>query len=131
MSDDATIMIVDDDEDIRDITKLLLESAGYAVLTAMDGIDAWRLLNAGARVSLILLDMMMPRMDGEQFLQSLRGSPRADLPVVIMSGHTAARQKARELGANGCLIKPVDLDELLETVRRFTLPEQVVSTAHL
>jgi len=67
----------------------------------------------------ILLDLMMPRMDGEEFLRHLRASAHAAIPVVVMSGHGAAHRKAGELSANGCLAKPIDLDELLATVRRF------------
>ncbi len=113
-----SLMIVDDDEDIREMGKLLLEAEGYRVTTAPDGLDAWRQLEAGESPSLILLDLMMPRMDGEQFLHTLRASARASIPVVIMSGHTAASVVARDLSANGCLTKPLELEDLLETVRR-------------
>jgi CheY-like chemotaxis protein len=120
----ASVMIVDDDEDIREIAKLLLESEGHHVATAADGLDAWQQLEGGESPSLILLDLMMPRMDGEQFLHALRASPRAGIPVVIMSGHNAASVKARELTANGCLTKPIELEELLEAVRRFAGGEE-------
>ena len=62
---------------------------------------------------------MMPRMDGGQFLKKLRASPFAAVPVVILSGNSAARKKAAELNAKGCLMKPVEFVELLDTVRRF------------
>ena len=117
----SSLMVVDDDEDIRDMTKLLLEGEGYSVATAADGLDAWQHLKAGESPSLILLDLMMPGMDGEQFLHTLRASSRATIPVVVMSGHNAAAVKARELKANGCLTKPIELDVLLETVRRFVV----------
>jgi CheY-like chemotaxis protein len=120
MNDDCgSILVIDDDEDIRTIVKLLLESTGYRVVTAADGVEAGRELNTGDAPSLILLDLMMPRMDGERFMQTLRASSDGDIPVVIMSGHNVASQKARDLNADGCLTKPVDLDELLATVRRF------------
>jgi CheY-like chemotaxis protein len=113
-----SLMIVDDDEDIREIAKLLLEGEGLRVTTATDGLDAWRQLEAGETPSLILLDLMMPRMDGEQFLQTLRASPRPGIPVVIMSGHSAAAEVARALEASACLTKPLELEDLLETVWR-------------
>jgi CheY-like chemotaxis protein len=115
----SLLMIVDDDEDIREVAKLLLEAEGHRVATAADGLDAWQQLEVGVSPSIILLDLMMPRMDGEQFLHTLRASARATIPVVIMSGHSACAAKARELRADGCLTKPFELDELVETVRRF------------
>jgi CheY-like chemotaxis protein len=117
----GSVMVVDDDEDIREIVKLSLEAAGYQVTTAVDGIEAWQRLTASALPSLILVDLMMPRMDGEEFIKALRASPQASIPVIIMSGYTAATQKAEELRANGYLTKPVELDELVGIVRRVVL----------
>jgi chemosensory pili system protein ChpA (sensor histidine kinase/response regulator) len=124
MTQDApSVMVVDDDEDIREVAKLVLEAEGHRVTTAADGLDAWRQLEAGESPSVILLDLMMPRMDGEQFIRSLRASARAGIPVVIMSGHSAASVMARELEAHACLTKPIELEDLLETVRRFARAE--------
>jgi CheY-like chemotaxis protein len=89
------------------------------VTTAANGLEAWQNLGASGPPSLILLDLMMPRMDGEEFIKSLRASPQAHIPVVIVSGHSASKRKAEELSADGCLTKPVELEELLGTVRRF------------
>ena len=116
--DHQLLMVVDDDEDIREVAKLLLEIEGYRVATASDGADAWKQVNESERPSLILLDLMMPRMDGEQFIKALRASPLANIPVVIMSGQNAADDKAKELAADDCLTKPTDLEQLLRTVRR-------------
>jgi CheY-like chemotaxis protein len=114
------ILIVEDDADIRDLMKIFLEADGYRVDAAADGIDALEQLHAGARPTVILLDLMMPRMDGEQFLKQLRASEFAKIPVVIISGHWIAPRRARELCADCCLMKPVEFTELLKTVRRFT-----------
>ena len=113
------IMVVDDDEDVREIVRMLFEADGYRVLTAADGLEAWRAISLGERPAVILLDLMMPHMDGEQFLHKLRTSTLGSVPVVIMSGHTSARERARQLRAADCLTKPFDLDELLRTVDRF------------
>jgi CheY-like chemotaxis protein len=111
------ILIIDDDEDIRDIMAMILETQGHEVTTAGDGIAGLEQLRAGGRPSLILLDMMMPRLDGEGFLEALRSDPAtADIPVVIVTGHPAAREKAAELGTAGCLVKPVELVDLLRTI---------------
>jgi DNA-binding response OmpR family regulator len=59
-------------------------------------------------------------MDGEQFLHTLRASARASIPVVVMSGHSAASAMAQQLEAGACLTKPFELEELLETVWKFT-----------
>jgi len=116
-----TILIVEDDADIRQLMKIFLEADGHRVKLAADGLGAFEELKAGPRPELILLDLMMPRMDGEQFLKKLRGSRFADVPVIIMSGHSAAEKKAGELNAAYCLMKPVEVDQLLKTVRRFAL----------
>jgi CheY-like chemotaxis protein len=125
----ASVMVVDDDEDIREMAKLLLEGEGHRVAAAADGQDAWQQLEAGESPSLILLDLMMPRMDGEQFLRTLRASSRGSIPVVIMSGHSAASARARELEANGCLTKPIEIDDLLAAVRRFASAEPASAEA--
>jgi CheY-like chemotaxis protein len=118
VSSTTAVMIVDDDVDIRELIKMLLEADGYRVNLAADGVDAFEQLQAGTRPALILLDLMMPRMDGEQFLKQIRGSGFANIPVVIISGHCAVQKKAEELNVV-CLMKPVECAELLKTVRRF------------
>src|SRR5262245_54651469 len=119
MANASTVLIVDDDADIRDLMKILLETDGYNVNVAADGQDAFEQLQAGARPAVILLDLMTPRMDGEQFLRSMHSTGFAKTPVIIMSGHTAAETKAEELGAAYCLTKPVEFEELLKVVRQF------------
>jgi CheY-like chemotaxis protein len=115
----APILIIDDDADIRDVMKVILEASGYCVRVAADGFDALEQLQAGTLPAMILLDLMMPRMDGEQFLKQIRESPFANIPVVIMSGHLAGRKNTSQLGAACYLKKPVEFDELLKTVRQF------------
>jgi chemosensory pili system protein ChpA (sensor histidine kinase/response regulator) len=112
----ASVMIVDDDEDIREIGRLVLESYGYRVAAAKDGIDALEMLEQNVGPCVILLDLMMPRMDGEHFLKALRASDKADIPVVLMSGHSEASEIAHELSVDALLRKPVDLEILLKTV---------------
>jgi CheY-like chemotaxis protein len=112
------ILLVDDDADIRAILELVLAQYGHEVRSAADGLEALELLRGGLRPSLILLDLMMPRCDGEAFVQALRKSPEIPVPrIVILSGHAGAQAKVGELGAAGCLVKPVELDELLNVIR--------------
>jgi CheY-like chemotaxis protein len=113
------ILVVEDDDDIREVVEEVLSSEGYQVDVAKDGIDALGKLDGAARPPLILLDMMMPRMDGETFLRALRDRPAlADAPVVVISGNATVREKASALNASACLVKPFELDELLGLVRR-------------
>jgi len=129
MTNTTTVLIVDDDADIREVIKIFLEADGYRVSIAADGLDALEQLRAGLRPGLILLDLMMPRLDGEQFLIQFRAGRFADTAVVIMSGHSAAEKKADELKADSCLRKPVEAEELLKTVRRFALSASKIDVA--
>jgi DNA-binding response OmpR family regulator len=116
---DARILVVDDDEDIRELLKIFLEADGYRVRQAADGIEAWQQLQNGDRPALILLDLMMPRMDGEQFLKKMRCSTFAKTPVIILSADEATCEKTALLKASYCLKKPIELDELLRAIKRF------------
>jgi CheY-like chemotaxis protein len=113
------ILVIDDDADIRAILGMVLTAEGHEVETAADGLAGLARLRGGPRPALILLDLMMPQLDGEGFLRELRRDPlTAGVPVVILSGHTAGGKMAVELGAAGYLGKPVELMELLGAVQR-------------
>ena len=120
------ILVVEDDDDIREVVEEVLSSEGYRVDVAKDGIDALgKLAGDETRPPLILLDMMMPRMDGETFLRALRNRPfLAEAPVVVISGNAAARDRANALHATACLVKPFELDELLGLVRSLSPPDR-------
>jgi CheY-like chemotaxis protein len=121
MASEQRILIVDDDEDILALLCLVLETEGYRPIPARDGLNALEILNEREPPSLILLDIMMPRMNGEELVYALKASPRLSaIPVVVMSGDNNAREKTRACRADGCLVKPVDLDVLLRTVQQFT-----------
>jgi CheY-like chemotaxis protein len=119
------LMVVDDDEDIREVLRLFLQAEGYRVVTAVDGRDALQQLQSHEQPSLILLDLMMPGMDGEQFMNAIRRSSFGTIPVVIMSGHREAANKVTELNANYSLMKPVEYDDLMAVVHRFAPTGQV------
>jgi two-component system response regulator MprA len=123
MSPSPNVLIVEDDDDIRDMVDLLLTSRGYRVANAADGVEALALMEDGLNPDLILLDLMMPRMDGEELVRQLRVAGRLDgIPLVVMSGHHSVHDKARELAAAASLPKPVELTTLLETVARLIRP---------
>lgn len=113
------ILIVDDEADIREVLALVLRSEGHQVEEAVDGLDALGRLQRGSAPSLILMDLMMPRLDGEGLTNKMRRDPRiAHVPICIISGHPAAREKASQLGAVGYLVKPIELQELSALIQR-------------
>jgi CheY-like chemotaxis protein len=116
------ILVVDDDDDVRNLVCLLLETEGYNPIAAKDGVDALQLLEEREPPGLILLDIMMPRMGGEAVVAALKASAKwATVPVIIMSGDSQAREKTDRCSVQGCLVKPVDLDVLLRTVREVSV----------
>jgi len=112
----ADILLVDDDPDIRAAVRLALEIEGYTVAVAADGREAWTRLHAEPPPRLILLDIMMPVMDGPEFLRLLRRDHELRaVPVVLVTAFGATSRAAALAGeTQGCLAKPVDLDELIE-----------------
>jgi len=124
MAPNGHVLVVEDDDDIREVMQEALAAEGYSVAVARDGLEALVKLESQVPPPLILLDMMMPRMDGETFLKTLRGRPAlADAAVVVISGNAAAREKARHLAAAACLVKPFELEELLAVIRRLARTE--------
>jgi CheY-like chemotaxis protein len=119
MSPDQDILVVEDDPATRHALSLLLEGQGYHVAAAEDGRAALAYLDAGKPPALILLDLMMPGMDGWRFRhEQTRRRQLASIPVIILSAADSVEQHARSLGAAGCLQKPLDFDALLSMVRR-------------
>jgi len=107
------ILIVDDEPMVREAIAQVLREEGYVVEVADDGRDALLKLEAN-RPDAILLDLMMPGMNGRQFLTELRQiHGPADLPVVIMTAVHGVGQRALSLGATDIVEKPFDIDELL------------------
>ncbi len=113
-----SILVVDDDPDILEATTLLLESEGYGVVTAREGQEALEKLASGLRPALILLDLMMPGMNGFDFYGRLRQlpGPEARLPVIVVSATREAQRHAVAMGANDCLPKPYELQALLDKI---------------
>lgn len=115
------ILVVEDDADIRDSLVEALQSEGYEASGTEDGDAALRLLRSGAkRPALILLDIMMPRMDGVAFCEALRADTAfASIPVVVISADAHLANRATQMRAAGFLRKPVRLADLFATVARF------------
>jgi CheY-like chemotaxis protein len=117
------ILIVEDDFDIREALTQILEEEGYAVRGAANGREALDLVNHGAAPKLILLDLMMPVMNGWQFRAEQLKDPRiASVPVLVISADPQVQPKAASLGVSGLLKKPIALDDLLEAVKTHCAP---------
>jgi CheY-like chemotaxis protein len=114
----ATVLVVDDDPDIRDLVQLGLEDQGYRVLSAPDGQAALELLGR-SRIELILLDMRMPVMDGWTFARLYRQQADPRAPIVVVTAAQDAAQRAAEIAAEGHLAKPFGLAELRATVEQY------------
>jgi CheY-like chemotaxis protein len=128
LSEQRPILIVDDDEDIRDLLSLALELRGYRAVAARDGIEALEWLALGDEPAFVLLDMMMPRLDGEGFVAAVRREPSLRrIPIVLLSGHREVTRKAVELDTAGFLVKPIRTEELLAVVRKFTADSSVAT----
>jgi CheY-like chemotaxis protein len=116
------VLVVDDDESLRDSLADLLSDEGYCILTAENGAQALAKLRRwpSPRPCLILLDLMMPVMNGWQFVAEQRQEPAlARIPVVVVSADGNLQQKAESLGASGWLRKPIEIDSLLALVKRY------------
>ncbi|CAN93328.1 unnamed protein product [Sorangium cellulosum So ce56] len=109
------ILIVDDDQEIREMLEITLEEEGYDVLSASDGEAALALLERN-RPNLILLDMRMPVMDGWGFARAYASCPGPRAPILVMTAAVDAGTWAREVGACASVAKPFDLNRLLDSI---------------
>jgi CheY-like chemotaxis protein len=113
-------LIIEDDPEIRDVLTEILRDEGYAVAWAANGLEALQRLRGGAPPRLILLDLMMPVMDGWEFCAELRkDAALRQIPVVVLSGAGSMDRRAGDLGAVGYFSKPMDLAALLAIVARY------------
>ena len=117
----AQVLVVEDDADIRETVAELLIEEGYGVQTANSGREALDYLAVAAALpDVVLLDLMMPVMDGWTFYDHIQRDARwASLPIVVISADANVHEKAARLRPVACLRKPVGIDELLGVVARF------------
>lgn len=118
----STILVADDEPSVREFYRLLLSNEGYQLLEAGDAPTCVKL--AGEKTpDLILLDWMMPDVDGMDALRILKSRPSTrEIPVVMVTAVDGMPQiaLATDTGADGYLTKPIEADDLLSVVRRFT-----------
>ena len=126
MSRERPVMIVDDDADLAELLAQLVCAEGYPVLIARNGREALDRLRALDELpALILLDLMMPVMDGWSFRQAQLADPRLrDIPVVVLTADARAQSHsaARHVEFPEMLTKPVEFERLLERVRHYEQP---------
>src|SRR3954451_14430595 len=121
----GNVLIVEDDPDTREMVRQLLAGHGYYALAAEDGLEALHLLRtvrhrAPDAPCLVLLDLKMPRLGGNEFRRAQLGDPTvANVPVAVMSGASDLEQRAAAMGAVATLPKPLNVDVLIDVVRRY------------
>ncbi|HEU5318295.1 MAG TPA: response regulator [Chloroflexota bacterium] len=113
----SLVLVVEDDPVLRGFETNCLREEGFDVVGVEDGLPA---LTVAARrqPSVILLDMHTPRMSGEEFARAYHALPGPHAPLVLVSADRAIATAAEEMGADGFLSKPFDIDDLLEVVAR-------------
>jgi DNA-binding response OmpR family regulator len=121
----GNVLIVEDDPDVRDMLATLLSMEGFYAVGAEDGLEALHVLRtvrhrAPETPCLVLLDLKMPRLSGNEFRRAQLGDPTvASVPVAVMSGAADIEQRAQALGAVASVAKPIDVDLLLTVVKRY------------
>ena len=121
MTTTPPILVVDDDAELRELIAIHLGVSGFQTREAADGRYALDLVHTGQPLSLVLLDLRMPRMNGLELLEALRAEGLLDhLPVVVLTGDAEAGRDAVRAGARTFLKKPIGVEELNDAARRFT-----------
>ncbi|SHJ00432.1 DNA-binding response regulator, OmpR family, contains REC and winged-helix (wHTH) domain [Propionispora hippei DSM 15287] len=123
----GTILIVDDDLNIRELIKVFLSKEGFAVYEAADGVEALAKLET-VKVDMVILDIMMPNMDGWQLCRELRESYDIPLLMITAKGEISQKIKGFELGTDDYLVKPFDPLELMVRVKALLKRYQIVAS---
>ena len=119
MTEIDPVLVVDDDEDLRSLVALMVNTAGLPVEEAANGVEALEAVQR-RRPAVILLDMRMPVMDGWAFCSALRSLDGAPPPIIVITAAPDPARCAAEVEADAWLAKPFSYDDLLRTLRRFT-----------
>lgn len=120
LSPSKPVLVVEDDEDFRDILRECLEDDGHQVAAAWNRSKALELLREGLRPGLIVMDLMMPGVDSDTFIQALPQHGCSGVPVLVISA-AGSDQVPTPSGATARLMKPIDIDTLLDAIRSYDL----------
>jgi two-component system chemotaxis response regulator CheY len=116
------ILTVDDSRTMRDMLAMALNGAGFSVVQAVDGEDGLAVLDAhAAQVDVIITDINMPKLDGFGFIEGVRKDQRhRSTPILVLTTESddAKKQRARQAGATGWIVKPFNPDKLVDAIRR-------------
>jgi len=112
-----TVLVLEDESGLREVLGLMLEYSGYDVEAVRNGAEGLRRLREGLRPACVLLDLMMPIMDGPEFVRAMRADATlASIPVVVLSGITRMLDDPSSLGAAAYLEKPLDVPRVPDVV---------------
>lgn len=117
------ILVVDDSPTVRQQVKLALVQAGFKVEEAFDGLDGAEKIEAANDISMVICDVNMPRMNGLEMLERVKGGgKRAGLPIVMLTteGQPALIRRAKAAGAKGWIVKPFKADQLVLAAKKLT-----------
>ena len=118
----TTVLAIDDSRTIRTLLAATLEENGFAVTTAVDGVDGLEKF-AESPPNVVITDINMPRLDGFGVIEGIRGGKRAKtVPIIVLSTESAAelKDRARKAGATGWIVKPFDEASLVSVLKRIT-----------
>ena len=127
------IMVVEDDKNTRRLMETVLSQHGYEPVPACDGIEALEILDK-KHVDLILLDIMMPRMDGYEFTEIIRGNPAlGDIPILMVTAKDTPvdKRKGFIIGTDDYMVKPVDEDEMILRIAALLRRSRIVNEHRL
>ena len=113
-------MVVEDVKNVRELLSLILKNEGFDVIESVNGQDAWNKLD-GSDIDMLITDLNMPEMNGFELVKKLRSSVDFNLTPVLMvtsENHEPIRKKAKQLGVNEWLMKPLIPSDLMDVVRR-------------
>ena len=114
------VLLVEDDYEVREALKAVLRTQGFDVVCVQDGLDALRVLWRGFRPRVILLDIMLPRLDGHAFREYQRANePWRDIPIIVVSALHDLPEMTEKLRPLAWFRKPLDVDALTETLTRY------------
>lgn len=110
---EKSILVVDDDEGIREILQMAFMTEGYSVTTAANGKEALDILSQSPHYGLILLDLMMPKMNGWEFVEAFQKTSHPQIPIILMTAYT---DRVKNIDVKEVISKPMDFEALLQRV---------------